>query len=226
MPESAVESFEAHAPEYNSLRRSLIPPYERFYGAAVEAVGFARGAVHRVLDLGAGTGLLSAHVADAYPVARFVLQDGSPAMLDQARDLLGARIEESVVSDFADPLPHGEFDAVISSLAIHHVSDALKRDLYQRILAVLRPGGVFVNAEHIAAPTTEMDIEFLAWHEREAKRRGATDQHWRDALGRFEHDLRTPLRPQLEWLHEIGYEGVECLMKDYSFAVFMGRRPA
>lgn len=226
MTDNAIGSFEAHAPDYNALRRKLIPPFDRFYGAAVDAISFGGNEPKRVLDLGAGTGLLSSMIADRHSEARFVLQDGSPAMLEQSSELLGGQIESVVVSEFAEPLPSGPFDAVVSSLAIHHLADEAKSDLYARAHDELAVGGWFVNAEQVAGPTDLLDIEFRAWHETEAKRLGATDDEWAAAIERFRHDIRSSVHDQMKWLTQIGFANVECLMQDYCFAVLIGRRAA
>jgi tRNA (cmo5U34)-methyltransferase len=224
MADNAVGAFEAHAPEYNALRRKLIPPFDRFYGAAVEAISFGGNKPKRVLDLGAGTGLLTSWIADRHPDTKFVLQDGSPAMLEQATEVLGDQIESIAVSDFADPLPKGPFCAVVSSLAIHHLKDDTKLDIYSRAHDELAPGGWFVNAEHVAGPTELLDEEFRAWHAAEAKRLGATDEEWAGALERFKHDRRSSVHDQMKWLTQIGFTEIECLMQDYCFAVLIGRR--
>ena len=226
MADNAIGSFEAHAPEYNALRRKLIPPFDRFYGAAVDAISFGGNKPKRILDVGAGTGLLSSLIADKHPNAKFVLQDGSPAMLEQAGDLLGDSIESTVVSDFADPLPGDSYCAVVSSLAIHHVKDEGKRDIYSRAHDALSPKGWFVNAEHVAGPTELLDKEFDAWHEREAKALGVTNAEWDAALERFTHDHRSSVHDQMKWLTQIGFTDVECLMQDYCFAVLIGRKAA
>ena len=149
----ATDTFGAHAAHYDEQRRRLIPSYDAFYGAAVRALGLvAAPGPARILDLGAGTGLLSRHVLDAYPGAHVTLLDGAPAMLDQARAALGDR-HDYVVGDLNDPLPGDGYNAVVSALAIHHVDDAAKRALFARVHEALVPGGVFVNAEHVAGST-------------------------------------------------------------------------
>jgi len=73
-------------------------------------------------------------------------------MLDEARAVLGDRVRY-VVADLGDPLPDGPWDAVVSALAVHHLDDAGKRALFGRLHAALTPGGVFVNAEQVGAPS-------------------------------------------------------------------------
>ena len=100
------EAFSAYAAEYTAQRRRLIPVYDEFYGAVVDALRWAGdGGIRRVLDLGAGTGLLSAEVAAAFPGVSIDLLDGSEAMLAEARERLGAAVGGVHVRDMADALP-------------------------------------------------------------------------------------------------------------------------
>jgi tRNA (cmo5U34)-methyltransferase len=148
-----VQIFERQAGGYEQQRRPLIPPYDAFYETALSALGLAGRPLLRVLDLGAGTGLLARQVASAYPDAELTLLDGAPAMLDQAGTALGDRAYY-VTADLADPLPSGPWDAVVSALAIHHLDDGDKRALFGRVHQALGSGGMFVNAEQVGAPTS------------------------------------------------------------------------
>jgi tRNA (cmo5U34)-methyltransferase len=176
-----------------------------------------------VLDLGAGTGMLAARVAAAHPDARLVLVDGAPAMLDQARERLGDRATFHV-ADLRDPLPEGDYCAVVSALAIHHLDDAAKRDLFARVHDALRPGGLFVNAEQILGPGPFFDAAFRAWHEEAARALGATDAEWAASLERMDADRCATTEDQLAWMREAGLDSA-CLFADHRFAVLAGRRP-
>src|SRR6202166_2572213 len=109
----AVRIFAEHAPAYHALRRRLVPGLDDLYGTAADLLALRGGPLARVLDLGAGTGLLSAYVAERHPGVELVLVDGAAAMLEQARRLLAPHATTVLVQDLRDALPAGPFDAVV-----------------------------------------------------------------------------------------------------------------
>jgi tRNA (cmo5U34)-methyltransferase len=219
----APATFDAQAATYEAPRRRLIPPFDAFYGIAVDALALIGGRPKRVLDLGAGTGILAARVAAAYPDADLVLVDGAPAMLEQARERLGDEVALHV-ADLRDPLPEGPFCAVVSALAIHHLDDAGKRVLFARAYEALSPGGIFVNAEQVAGPSPRFDAHYRAWHEAAARAAGATAQEWDAAVQRMRHDDCASVDDQLAWMRAAGFDA-DCLFHDRRFAVLVGLKP-
>jgi tRNA (cmo5U34)-methyltransferase len=103
--------------------------------------------VRAILELGTGTGVTARRVLERHPGSRLVGIDVSDAMLAVAREALpGAELR---VQRLEDPLPDGPFELVFSALAVHHLDGAAKRDLFERVAAVLAPGARFVLADVI-----------------------------------------------------------------------------
>ncbi|MEV4629043.1 class I SAM-dependent methyltransferase [Micromonospora sp. NPDC049523] len=229
---SVVQLFEAAAGTYDQSRRRLIPCFDEFYGTAVDVsvpplrAALAAGRTPEVLDLGAGTGLLSALVGAAVPGTRVTLLDAAPAMLAVAAEHLAARgVPHRIeVADLAAPLPAGRYDAVVSALAVHHLDDAGKRDLYRRIHDVLVPGGVFVNAEQVAGPTPALDRRYAEVWLTQISALGSDQEEIDAAHQRMAYDLPAPVGAQCDWLTEAGFVDVDCFFKAWRFAVFGGRR--
>jgi tRNA (cmo5U34)-methyltransferase len=222
-PQGAIAMFEEHAASYEAARRRLVPPFDEFYGTAVAALELAGRPLRRVLDLGAGTGLLARAVARAHPEAELVLLDGSPKMLEQARSALG-EVASYVTGDLAEAPPPGPWDAVVSAMAIHHLKDAGKRELFARVRHALSPGGVFVNAEVVGAPTPLLERTYADWHERRARELGASASEWAGAVERMGADHLATVEDQLAWLRSAGFQDADCLFKDHAFAVLVARR--
>jgi tRNA (cmo5U34)-methyltransferase len=220
-----IEAFSAHASDYDALRRRLVPDYDGFYGAVVEVLErLASGPPRRVLDLGAGTGLLSAMVADAFPEAELELLDASEPMLALARRRLGDAVAAVHIGDMSGTLPRGPFDAVISALAIHHLEHADKRALIGRVHAALAPGGVFVNAEQVDGPTPELTALYAQRWADDCRALGATEAEIDGARERMRHDRCIDLETQLSWLRDAGFAAADCSYKSWRFAVLIAHK--
>jgi tRNA (cmo5U34)-methyltransferase len=223
---TAADAFSAHAPRYTALRRRLVPDYDRFYGTVIEVLALHEQPPRRVLDLGAGTGLLSAAVLAAFPDVEIELVDGSKAMLAEAAQRLGDAVGAVHVADMADGLPDGPFDAIVSALAIHHLADADKRHLFASAYQALVPGGVFVNAEQVAGPTDELTAIYTATWERECRALGASDEELDDAHERMRHDRCADVESQLSWMRQAGFSAADCVYKSWRQAVLAGFKEA
>jgi len=167
-----VSQYHFDPSRYDDVMRGIpgFDELQRRVAAATEGM-----AVERMLELGSGTGVTAREVRRIHRAARLVGIDESASMLAEARlenaELLVQRIE--------DPLPPGPFDLVFSALAVHHLDADGKRELFDRVAAVLRPGGRFVlgdvvvpeRPEDAVTPITpdydlpERVADLLAWLE-------------------------------------------------------------
>lgn len=221
--------FDRSAAVFDRTRRQLIPCFDAFYGAVPALVDRAPDAPLAILDLGAGTGLLSLQLAHAFPRARFVLVDVAEQMLEVARQRFADEPEgrfRFALGDLATFVLPPRQDVVLSALAIHHLDDAAKRDLFARVHAALVPGGIFVNAEQVRGATPD---EERADHERwlaEVRAAGIGSADLAAALERMKADRLATLDDQLAWLRDAGFTDVGCAFRSGRFAVYAGRRPA
>jgi tRNA (cmo5U34)-methyltransferase len=174
-----------------------------------------------VLDLGAGTGALSAAVLRGLPDASVTLVDVDTDMLDEARRRLSPFAERIGFREasFLDPLPAA--DAVVASLALHHVHDLdAKTELYRSINEALVPGGVFLNLDAAITEGARLNaLTFDRWAARMAEH-GMTDA---EARGHFAawaaEDRYFPLDEELAALRRAGFAEVECFWRRGSSAI-------
>ena len=132
--------------DYLDLMHSEVPAFDELQERVAAATRGARAT--RILELGTGTGETARRVLRDHPGARLVGVDVSNEMLDAARAVLPSdRVDALLVRAIEDPLPSGPFDLVVSALAIHHLDDVHKSDLFRRVGAALRPGGRFVMGD-------------------------------------------------------------------------------
>lgn len=135
--------------EYDARIRTFIPGYDEMIEAVALTLGALPTTTPQVIDLGTGTGALAARCLHVLPDAIMMAVDEDAGMLDRARRRLEthhANVEfvHGSFLDFALP----SCDAIVASLAMHHITtmDA-KRLMYRRCRAALRGGGLFVSAD-------------------------------------------------------------------------------
>jgi tRNA (cmo5U34)-methyltransferase len=190
---------------YDATIRRFIPGYEEMLARAAAAVAAARPA--RALDLGAGTGALSAALLAREEIGGVELLDVDPEMLEQARARLqdhGDRVTFTLRS-FADPLPACQ--AVAASLSLHHIPTLpAKRELFERVHAALPPGGVFVNADaNMPEDRAERARLFRFWADHLVASGIAEEQAWRHFDEWGEEDTYLPIDAELEALRAAGF---------------------
>ena len=226
MSETTRSLFDAGAADYDQARRRLLPDIDGFYGGLLDRLPEGDGEGLAITDLGAGTGLLSAFVRKRLPKARLTLLDLSEEMLARARErFAGDPLVEIRQADLAaDALPAHQ-DAFVSAVAIHHLDDAGKRALFAKILAALKPGGQFLNAEQVAGPSETLDKAYHDIWLREVAELGASEPEIEAALMRMSDDRCAPLAPQLDWLTQAGFADADCWYKRVRFAVYGAVKP-
>ena len=226
MVQAVRKAFATGADTYDRARRKLVPCFDDFYRASLELLPFKPDDRFEALDLGAGTGLLSTMIAEAFPKARLTLFDLTPEMLTIARQRLkplGKRVR-FLTADFA-AAPSKSYDAVVSALAIHHLPDSGKRHLFADIFKYLTSGGVFINADQVVGETAAIDQRSRQTWIKRARELKVSERDLNAALERMKQDLPATVGQQLAWMRESGFTDVACAYRNLIFAVLSGTKP-
>ena len=185
------------------------------------------------LDLGAGAGAMSELVFASQPGAEGVLVDFSEHMLARARLELSrwagrwrlAHADLSAAS-WRAAVPGARYDAVVSGLAVHHLSSQRKRELFHELFALLDDGGILILMDYVAVvgPLRRSFDKLMHANAVRAERDcGGTRTGAEIDLDDGE-DKPDPLEDQLRWLRAAGFEQVEVHFKWAEAAIFGGVR--
>ena len=204
--------------EYDARIRTFIPYYEEMLDVAAVALNPKVGTI---VDLGIGTGALSASCGRRVQNAEFVGIDSDPEMLKAAATRIsGARLICGSFQRCEIPA----CDAVVASFALHHVrSRKAKSALYRRIAARLRRGGQLINVD--CQPAQEKNLaqqQFAAW--KQYLQLSYDEGQANDFLFAWsKEDAYLPLEVELSLMSKAGFH-VEVLWRKDAFSVLVGLR--
>lgn len=116
--------------------------------------------VKKILDLGAGTGLELIHVFELFPNAEVTVIDITENMLEELKKRSFANQVTTICGDFFEVKFEEDYDAVISTSALHHFKKEEKVKLYKKVYDCLKENGQFINCDKIAL-TQEIEEEQL-----------------------------------------------------------------
>ncbi len=216
--------FDEISRQYNEQRRKFIPCFDDFYKIPV-AVASAESRTPAILDVGAGTGLLSAALMERYPDGTYTLIDLSAGMMDKARERFhGIGNVQYIVDDYVTHEFGGPFDLIVSALSLHHLPDPLKEAMYAKCHALLRPGGILINADQVRGETPYIEaMNKQIWFQG-IEASGLSADEIRSGYERIALDREAGLDEQLDWMRAAGFADVGCVFKYYHFAVLFGRK--
>ncbi|MCW2277986.1 class I SAM-dependent methyltransferase [Heliophilum fasciatum] len=222
--ESLQHKFNACAQEYDGQRQQLIPCFDDFYSIAV-ALANTKKPAPKILDIGAGTGLLSAFLLEVYPDAELTLIDIAENMLDIAKKRFQGRPNITyIAADYTQYSFPEKYDVAISSLSIHHLTGPEKQKLYQQIYDTISDNGLFINADQVQGATPWLETTYMSDWRAKVEASGLSAAEIHAAYERQKLDKMSPLDDQLTWLRQAGFRDVDCMYKYYNFVVLFGRK--
>jgi tRNA (cmo5U34)-methyltransferase len=212
------------ADEYDRTIRTFIPHYDRMLATIVRWLDASVPAGGYVVDLGAGTGALSAAILEGLPEARVQLVDVDPNMLEAgaARCRAHAGRFDLRRGRFQEELP--TCNAVVATLALHHVADNdEKRELYRAIHAALEPGGLVVVGDLLIHPEGPERRQMLRdWYAHMASHGITEEEADRHFAQWAEEDRYVALVEELALIEAGGFPRPDCFWRDGGLAVYGG----
>jgi len=206
--------------QYDRRIRTFIPYYEEMLDSAAALLD---PRTTLILDLGIGTGALAARCLGVARKARVAGIDSDAAILEMARRRLGARV--ALIHGRLETAAYPRADAVVSSLALHHIrTKPQKMAVFRRIYRALPPGGMLISVD--CCPSAEPSLRKIqqrGWHNhlcRTYKRAQASAylSAWK------REDFYKSLDAELRMLQACGFRA-EVAWRRGMFVVLAARKP-
>lgn len=203
--------FDSLTREYDQVVRRWIPYYDESINATLECLPSEPTAPH-VLELGVGTGNLSAALLERYPQATLHVVDNSSKMIEFCKHRFAKHEsfhlyeQDFMTADFAE----ATFDHVVSQFSLHHLVDATRKQLFQNVHKWLKPGGVFSYTDGVRGVTDEIEQRSYEQWKTMTQELGTTDEqltHYMEHSKRY--DVAIPPMIIGDWLRESGFVDVD-----------------
>lgn len=207
---------------YSDLIRKCVPRYEEMLWALLNYLP-SDWMPGRILELGCGTGNLTALLAQRFPSSNIHVVDVAADLLSVCRQHLGDRTIDYTCCDFRElDLTAASYELVISSISLHHLDDAEKKLLFGRLHDSLCSNGWMAYADQFSAPRTEVYQQHLAaWRQQAA----CDDSEWEEWMShQEEHDHHASLTDQFDWLRQAGFEQIDCVWRHLLWTVVQARK--
>ncbi len=226
----------ARAAQYDAKMNLMHPNRAKMAEIVCAMLPFDSREAVTILDLGTGTGFLTAYLLQAFPRASIIAVDGAAAMLQQAQARLHEKAQALTwkICAFQELAKTASalltLDAVVSCFALHHLSAEQKLELYCALFGKIRTGGWLINADIVTLPITKIEERYQQLRNlgiQQRARRQLGEERTLEAiaaeLAQLEQaDGDQPLRLEhdLQLLREAGFQEVDCFWKETREAVW------
>jgi tRNA (cmo5U34)-methyltransferase len=228
-----VKDFVENADIYILERKKLFSIMKSFYNYFLK--NKIKNGQIKVLDLGCGDGALTNELLKVDDQIKATLVDGSSTMIQNAQELLKSYdglnyIHKTFQELLENDILETDFNFIVSSLAIHHLSSESKESLFQYILHHLKEGGFFLNVDVVRAPNEALEDWYRQlWGEWIAKnelKMGSKESFQHIPLQYKNNPDNYPerLENQLNALKSVGFNQVDCYYKYGIFSIFGGKK--
>lgn len=189
------------------VKKEWLPEhYEQFYTQLASTIPETESPI-RILDVGCGGGIEFEWIFARAPNAQITGIDQSEAMLNCLRAKYADRLDQFELiqaSYLTHAFPADTYDYAITSMSVHYFRPAIRRGIYERIRAALKPGAVYIEGTYCADSVEEED-ERLAHFEKITKGQPGVDE------GRYKCNLPLAQETLVRLKQEAGFRDVRWL---------------
>ena len=198
-----------------------------------------RGEEFRVMEILCGFGRLSRRVLAAFPKSQLVCVDYSQPMLRLAEENLRrdqhrirfvrANLDRTRWTHVVGGEVGGDFEAIVSSCAVHDLSRRSQRRIYRDVFTLLKPGGCFFDYDIAWHDDLEANRHTQAILEREAKAPLTPELQKNNAyirgLKRRPWEWMLTIEQRIREMECAGFDGVACYWRQLNRVVYGGFKP-
>lgn len=219
------ERFGSVAQSYDEQRKKFIPCFDDYYTSMIDFIFQSFAPPKSIVDLGAGTGLLTKFFYDKYPNAKYTLIDVSEEMLQVAKQRFpGNKSFQFIISDYSNDFSVQDSDLILSGLSIHHLANVDKQKLYRNVYKSLSSHGLFINFDQFNSDSAAINSYYNKYWYDQIKKSGLPKSEHERWLKRRELDKENSIDDTKKMLKDAGFSTVECIYSYMKFGVVVAQK--
>ncbi len=221
------DHFETDAAIFDQRVIKIIPDYIEMLNTLVSSMPFSPEAVIDVIDIGCGTGTLACAIKTKFKNSRITCFDQSQNMLDIARNKIKSEKDTNFIRDDIVSFEYDKkYDAIVSSLALHHLEGEAKSMFYNKTFDALKEGGIFINADIILSGNSYWQDQSLRKWSGYVLKSFSQDECGANFRRYLDEDRPAVLLEDIQLLKQCGFSQIDVMFRRYNFAVYGGLRAA
>ena len=210
------------AKDYHERIQKVVPKYLEQQEYLLKLIDRDKNEALRVLDLGCGPATLSKVILDAFPNATAVGVDFTEEMGKFAAEMMkpfGERFsfDQQTIEGYS--YPKDSFDIVVAGLSIHHLTSEEKQEVFPKIHATLKEGGMFLMREIVKAATDEIHSNLCRLWAEHISNSGLDPEEV--FASHKKNDLIETIEDQLNWMRAAGFSSADAPWRYINQAIFL-----
>ncbi len=212
--------------EYTEMLERLVPRYREMLWMILDYVP-KNLKPKRIIDLGCGTGNLSEGVINQYPDAELIAVDLSTSILQEAKIRLKNYSNINYLNENFNTLAFeaGSVDLIVSSIALHHLTDFEKQKLLKKMYSWLSPNGVLIFGDQFAGSTAARYQQHMNNWKQSSEGKNVPDSEWKLWMEHQEkHDFHTSVENYFNWCSAIGFKYTDVVWRYLLWTVIIAHK--
>lgn len=222
-----VESFyDLISSEYTEMLERLVPRYREMLWMILDYIPSDLNP-NRIVDLGCGTGNLSEGILLKYPESQLVAVDLSTSILVEAAKRLEKYPNIEYCNEDFNRLDFepGSIDLIVSSIALHHLTDPEKEKLLKKIYTWLSPKGILIFGDQFAGSTPNRYQQHMNNWKSTAEGKNVPESEWKLWMEHQEkHDYHSVVENYFTWCKHIGFKHTDVVWRYLLWTVFIAQK--
>lgn len=210
-PHTPEQFYDSISKDYSDFVTRCVPWYKEMLSILFAYLP-SKYSPQSILELGCGTGNLTHLLFKHFPQSQIQAVDISEECIKECKRRLPSASIQYIKLDFRDlDFPANSFDFIISSIAIHHLDDKEKEEIFKKLFSWQAPKGILTFCDQFRGETDHLYEHHMETWKAFAFNQGATDKEWNTWMEhQTQHDHHASLLEHMNWLRNAGYSIVDC----------------